>query len=97
MGPVNHINTVVHCPTCGEKVEGLQTQDGATEPLRHETVPLEAVRSFFGQCDRCNTWLDFERRPDMPGTRPSHFTLTWDPDRERILTRRHFFTRIFGR
>jgi hypothetical protein len=65
--------------------------------LRFETVPIEAIHSFYGQCDRCNTWLDLQRRPGTSSKRPSDFTLTWDPDRERALSRRRFFTRLFER
>ena len=97
MDAVNHINAIIHCPTCGDRVESLQTQDASVEQLRYETVPLEAVRTFYGQCDRCNTWLDLERRPNTAGTRVSDFTMTWDPDRERALSRRRFFTRLLGR
>jgi hypothetical protein len=97
MNSHNLINATIHCPTCGEKIDALYTEDGTVEPLRYETVPLEAVRSFYGQCADCGTWLDFERRPDAPGTRPSDFTMTWDPDRQRSLSRRRFFTRLFPR
>lgn len=93
----NHIDVILFCPNCGERVETLQTKDDTSEPLRFETVPIEAVHSFYGQCARCNTWLDLVRRPDTPGTRPSDFILTWDPDRERALSRRGFFTRFLGR
>jgi hypothetical protein len=97
MNPHNLIDTTVHCPSCGEKVDTLYTDDAAVEELRYETVPLEAVRAFYGQCDRCNTWLDFERRLGLSGTRPSDFTMTWDPDRERRVSRRRFFTHLFRR
>jgi len=93
----NYIAATVHCPTCGETVDTLQTKDGTIEPLRYETVPLDAVHSFYGQCERCDTWLDFERRPGAAGTHPSDFTLAWDPNRERKLSRRHLFTRFLRR
>ena len=97
MDPFNHVTAAVHCPTCGEAVDQLQTKDGTVEQLRYETVPLESVRSFYGQCDRCDTWLDFERRPGAAGTHPWDFAMTWDPHRKRVLSRRRFFTRFLGR
>lgn len=97
MDPSNYVIATVHCPTCGERVENLQTKDASVEPLRYETVPLEAVQSFYGQCDRCNTWVEFARRPGTAGARPADYVLTWDPDRERVLSRRGFFTRFFDR
>lgn len=51
----NFIEATVYCPDCGEKIKVLYTEDGAVEGLRHETVPLGAVRSFYGQCERCGT------------------------------------------
>jgi len=93
----NYITAHIYCPTCGTAVESFQTKDGTTEPLRYETVPLEAASSLYGQCDRCDTWLDLERRPGTSGTRLSDYTLTWDPHRERQLSRRHFFTRFLRR
>lgn len=96
----NLVKTAIHCPTCGQKIDTIYTAEGAegsVETLRHETVMIEAVRSFYGQCDGCGTWIDGTCRPDTPGTRPSDFTLLWDPDRERTLSRRRFFTRLIPR
>ena len=95
MNPHNFVDAVVHCPTCGQKIDVLYTEDASLETLRHETVPLQAIRCFYGQCGQCDTWLDFERRDGLPGDRPSDFILTWDPDRERTVSRRRFFGRFF--
>ncbi len=91
----NRIDATVHCPSCGAKIDVLYTEDATTEPLRYGTVSLKAVRHCYGQCDRCDTWLDLTRRTGSSGDRPSDFTLTWDPDRERRVSRRRFFTRLF--
>ena len=93
----NFVAITVHCPSCGEKIDSLYTEDATIEKLRYETVPLETVRNFYGQCGQCDTWLDFERRPGLAGARPSDFLLIWDPDRERMVSRRRFFTRFLGR
>ena len=60
MGMFDYVNFKMPCPECGHEIRDFQSKDGE---CYMETLELSEVFRFYGSCDKCNLWVEFNRRP----------------------------------
>ena len=60
MGMFDYVNYEMKCPTCGHLIDEFQTENGNCVMARLE---ITNVLNFYTNCWRCNTWIEFTRKP----------------------------------
>lgn len=62
MGMYDDIKYEMACPKCGEKLDSFQSKDGSCEL---KVLEFWEVDNFYDMCDNCNTWVEFNLRPNI--------------------------------
>ena len=62
MGMFDDVNFKAKCPTCGANMSGFQSKDGYCVM---ETIEPDTVNSFYSNCRKCKTWVEFIREPEV--------------------------------
>ena len=63
----DYVTAIVPCPNCGHAITDFQSKDG---PCTLTTLPWTQVGNFYGDCDKCDFWVEFDAIP--PRQTPTH-------------------------
>ena len=59
MGMFDNVNYEMDCPNCGARLTDFQSKDG---DCCLGMLELVEVNNFYTSCDKCGTWIEFNRK-----------------------------------
>jgi hypothetical protein len=74
MGMFDYVDIAIKCPKCGNFVKNFQTKDKSC-CMNH--LKYWEVDNFYCNCDKCNTWIEFHRKREIPKVPLSDFDMEY--------------------